>query len=249
MQGRVLTYSLSRHDLAHIAHLSSKHNAQSTPKAEQSCSNSRFWFPPPPEPTVIAWDFSFLVIVGTKAEIIQEMITRVTMSSTNENAHLNIFLIDKFFIYYILFHEFTILNIEFQYLIQKIILFYVLNTVYILIKNHYSFFWRTIMNIKKDFGLRIKELRTKKGITQYQLAELAGIDPKHMSHIETGRSFPKADLIEKLAEAFNLEYTELFKTKHLQERQKKLENINAILKNLPDRDLNIIYKIISSYIN
>jgi len=105
------------------------------------------------------------------------------------------------------------------------------------------------MNIKKDFGLRIKELRTKKGITQYQLAELAGIDPKHMSHIETGRSFPKADLIEKLAEAFNLEYTELFKTKHLQERQKKLENINAILKNLPDRDLNIIYKIISSYIN
>ena len=55
------------------------------------------------------------------------------------------------------------------------------------------------MNIKKDFGLRIKELRNKKRITQYQLAELVGIDPKHMSHIETGRSFPKADLIEKFA--------------------------------------------------
>ena len=51
------------------------------------------------------------------------------------------------------------------------------------------------MNIKKDFGQRIKELRNKKGITQYQLAEMTGIDPKHMSHIETGRSFPKADLI------------------------------------------------------
>ena len=54
------------------------------------------------------------------------------------------------------------------------------------------------MNLKKDFGKRLKELRTQKGITQYQLAEMSGIDPKHMSHIETGRSFPKADLMKDL---------------------------------------------------
>lgn len=105
------------------------------------------------------------------------------------------------------------------------------------------------MNIKKDFGARIKELRIKKGITQYQLAELINIDPKHMSHIETGRSFPKADLIEKLALAFNLEYTELFKTNHLQNRQNKIEKINEILKEISDNDLNIIFKIINSYLN
>ena len=105
------------------------------------------------------------------------------------------------------------------------------------------------MNIKKDFGARIKELRNKKGITQYQLAELINIDPKHMSHIETGRSFPKADLIEKIALAFEIEYTELFKTEHLQDRQNKIEKINLILNNISDRDLNIIYKIISSYVN
>ena len=105
------------------------------------------------------------------------------------------------------------------------------------------------MNIKKDFGARIKELRIKKGITQYQLAELINIDPKHMSHIETGRSFPKADLIEKLALAFNLEYTELFKTNHLQNRQNKIEKINEILKEISDNDLNVIFKIINSYIN
>ncbi len=105
------------------------------------------------------------------------------------------------------------------------------------------------MNIKKDFGARIKELRIKKGITQYQLAELINIDPKHMSHIETGRSFPKADLIEKLALAFNLEYTELFKTNHLQNRQNKIEKINEILKEISDNDLNVIFKIINSYLN
>lgn len=105
------------------------------------------------------------------------------------------------------------------------------------------------MNIKKDFGLRIKELRTKKGITQYQLAELVGIDPKHISHIETGRSFPKADLIEKFSNALGVNYTELFKTEHLQERKKLIKNINDILKKTSDRDLEVIYKIINSFSN
>ncbi len=105
------------------------------------------------------------------------------------------------------------------------------------------------MNIKKDFGLRIKELRNKKGITQYQLAEMTGIDPKHMSHIETGRSFPKADLIEKLANALEIEYTELFQTEHLQERKVLLNKINNSLEKVKDNDLRVIYKLISSYIN
>ena len=53
------------------------------------------------------------------------------------------------------------------------------------------------------------------------------IDPKHMSHIETGRSFPKADLIEKFANALEIEYPELFSTQYLEDREiifKKLIN-------------------------
>lgn len=105
------------------------------------------------------------------------------------------------------------------------------------------------MNIKKDFGLRIKELRNKKGITQYQLAEMVGIDPKHMSHIETGRSFPKADLIEKFADALGIEYTLLFQTEHLQNRDVLLKKINSFLAKVSDNDLQVIYKLISNYIN
>ena len=105
------------------------------------------------------------------------------------------------------------------------------------------------MNIKKDFGLRIKELRAKKGITQYQLAEIAGIDPKHMSHIETGRSFPKADLIEKFANALSIDYHEFFKSEHLQDRNILIDNITKQVLNFPDNDLKNIYKIISIYFN
>lgn len=105
------------------------------------------------------------------------------------------------------------------------------------------------MNIKKDFGARIKELRNKKGITQYQLAEMIEIDPKHMSHIETGRSFPKADLIEKLACALEIDYTEFFNIEHLKSREYILNKINSLLKKTSDDELTKIFKIISSYIN
>lgn len=105
------------------------------------------------------------------------------------------------------------------------------------------------MNIKKDFGQRIKELRNKKGITQYQLAEMVGIDPKHMSHIETGRSFPKADLIEKFANALEIEYPELFNTQHLEDREIILKKLINYLKNASDSELQVIYKLISGYLN
>ena len=105
------------------------------------------------------------------------------------------------------------------------------------------------MNIKKDFGQRIKEIRNKKGITQYRLAEMTGIDPKHMSHIETGRSFPKADLIEKFAAALDIDYTELFNTEHLRDRDFLTDKINVILGKVSDKDLRIIYKLITGYVN
>ncbi len=105
------------------------------------------------------------------------------------------------------------------------------------------------MNIKKDFGQRIKELRNKKGITQYQLAEMVGIDPKHMSHIETGRSFPKADLIEKFANALEIEYPELFNAQHLEDREIIFKKLINYLKNVSDSELQVIYKLISGYLN
>ena len=138
-------------------------------------------------------------------------------------------------------HNCNIKNINFNWL-------YIFNTVY---KNSITVYphEEVVMNIKKDFGLRIKELRNKKGITQYQLAEMAGIDPKHISHIETGRSFPKADLIEKFANALEIDYTELFKTQHLDDRKIILKKLGSYLENASDTDLQVIYKLISGYFN
>lgn len=51
-------------------------------------------------------------------------------------------------------------------------------------------------DIKKLLGKRIKELRKAQGISQQQLAELANIDQRNLSHIECGDTFPSRVLLE-----------------------------------------------------
>ena len=98
------------------------------------------------------------------------------------------------------------------------------------------------MSIKKDFGKRLKEIRTKKGITQSMLAEIVDIDAKHMSHIETGRCFPKADLIEKFARALEVDYYLFFDMPADVCREKMIAYINKILSQAENADLVKIYR-------
>lgn len=61
------------------------------------------------------------------------------------------------------------------------------------------------MNIKNLFGHKIKEYCKKKNLTQAQLAKLVNVDDKHISCIESGKNFPLADLIERLATSLDVE--------------------------------------------
>jgi transcriptional regulator with XRE-family HTH domain len=45
-----------------------------------------------------------------------------------------------------------------------------------------------------DIGQRIKQKRMEKGLTQEKLAELVGIGPSHMSHLESGKTVASMDV-------------------------------------------------------
>ena len=45
-----------------------------------------------------------------------------------------------------------------------------------------------------DIGQRIKQKRIEKGLTQEKLAELVGIGPSHMSHVENGTTVPSFEV-------------------------------------------------------
>ena len=85
-------------------------------------------------------------------------------------------------------------------------------------------------------------------MTQFELAEAVGIDEKHLSHIETGRSFPKANLIEKFLDILNIDLNTLFDFPIEINRNILVDKINEILKTVSDEDLNKIYRLMDFFV-
>lgn len=104
------------------------------------------------------------------------------------------------------------------------------------------------MTVKQLLGLRIKELRTKIKLTQAQLAEKVGIDPKHQSCIENGKNFPSADLLDKYAIVFGIETCELFEISHNKSKEQIKKYLINVINNCNEFDLRIIYRIVNSII-
>ena len=103
-------------------------------------------------------------------------------------------------------------------------------------------------NIKKLFGLKIKEYRKSKALTQAQLAELVNVDDKHISCIESGKNFPSPELIDRLAVALNIVPKNLFEFYHLQELPDLKEDINLMLDKLTQEELVLAYKYIRTFL-
>jgi transcriptional regulator with XRE-family HTH domain len=66
------------------------------------------------------------------------------------------------------------------------------------------------MDIRLKFGLRVKELRLERKLSQEALANLAGIDRTYMPGIEKGLRNVSIIVVEKLAIALKVELNELF---------------------------------------
>lgn len=98
------------------------------------------------------------------------------------------------------------------------------------------------MSLKKVFASKLKEIRKKRGLTQEHLAELVDVAPRHISFIETARSFPSSDLIERLCFALNITYSDLFDFKEELTREEVLKKLSKILESLDNKKLNYLYK-------
>ena len=61
----------------------------------------------------------------------------------------------------------------------------------------------------EEIGMRIRQFRRKKGLSQEQLAELVDISVPHMSHIETGNTKLSLPVFVALADALCVRTDEL----------------------------------------
>ena len=102
----------------------------------------------------------------------------------------------------------------------------------------------TEANIKTLFGLRIKELRKAKSLSQDSLAEKADISSKYVSRIEMGQHFPTINTLIKLAEVLDVELKDFFEFSHGEENPKKLkDNLKGLIKEANYDKLKLMLKV------
>ncbi len=98
-------------------------------------------------------------------------------------------------------------------------------------------------------GARIREQRKKKRLTQEQLAEMLGIDQKHMSRIELGKSYPSLDRLTMIAEALEVPLPSLFKFTHMGDERELVQQINEMVQKLGEADQRRVFKIVKALLD
>ena len=105
------------------------------------------------------------------------------------------------------------------------------------------------LNIKKQLGKRIKELRLARGYSQEQFAEKLGIASRTLCGIEIGKNFLKADTLENILNILEVTPQELFLINHLQPQEVLVDEIINTVKEIKDRQkIETLYKIVKSYV-
>ena len=61
-----------------------------------------------------------------------------------------------------------------------------------------------IKNINRHIGDTLQEYRLKNNLTQNQVSEITGLEPRHISQIERGLSKGSIDTLIKLCNAYNI---------------------------------------------
>lgn len=81
-------------------------------------------------------------------------------------------------------------------------------------------------DLRQLLGANIRIYRKSCGLSQSKLAELVDTATNYISAIEAGRRFPSVDIIEKIANALDIDTPDLFSIKPIQldTAKKELEN-------------------------
>ena len=96
---------------------------------------------------------------------------------------------------------------------------------------------------KKIFGQKLKELRQKRGMTQFELAEAVDMHEKHISRIEAGVYFPTFDNFVKIMKVLNLEWKD-FDQNNIIENNSLKNKAFKIIQRANEKELKIFVAIL-----
>ena len=101
-------------------------------------------------------------------------------------------------------------------------------------------------NIKELVGIRLKELRKNKGLSQAELSEIVNVDSKHISRLETGKTYPGPETLDALAKALDVPVKEFYEFQHFDGNKVTVESIQELLRGAGEEKLTLIYRIVKA---
>ena len=102
--------------------------------------------------------------------------------------------------------------------------------------------------LSKKVGKRIKELRERAGLKQFELAEMLEMEPTNLSKIENGVFIPREEKLYKIANSLNVEIKDLFDIDHIDSNENIIQKISQYLTLLDNKDLVFFYKILKVFV-
>jgi DNA-binding XRE family transcriptional regulator/KaiC/GvpD/RAD55 family RecA-like ATPase len=110
--------------------------------------------------------------------------------------------------------------------------------------NKPNIYWNDGMNIsfdtdrrfphQIDLGKRLKELRTKQGLSQTDLAKLVGVTPSTISQIESNLIYPSLTALFKLAETLSVEVGSFFQPSAAHKNRVVFSSQEGVVIHFPD---------------
>lgn len=102
------------------------------------------------------------------------------------------------------------------------------------------------MDNKKKLGLKIKELRKRKGLTQEGLAELIQMEQNSISVMESGRNFPTLGTLEKIAQVLDVNLSDFFNYDYIEDIDVIKASTEDIISKMDDKQLRQLFKYVKS---
>lgn len=95
-------------------------------------------------------------------------------------------------------------------------------------------------------GRKIRQLRKERKWTQEHLSELLEINPKSVLRIESGQTFPSIQNLERLAEIFDIDISDLFVNHNLEDTDVLKKYIYENIETLNEKEIRSLYNYLYS---
>ena len=105
------------------------------------------------------------------------------------------------------------------------------------------------VNISKHIGKMCQQYRLKNHLTQNQVAELTGLEPRHISQIERGLSKGSIDTLLKLCDSYHITPDIILYDLLSEETKKEISIYEEKFKKLSKRDKDSILYFIDYYLS